>query len=93
MPALANLLSMKEFSAEKNRKEAFTLKQKAKVFVLGTFHMFEHEGLDSEKRQLEIGQLVSKLGKFKPTKIAVEIVPKDSKYYNEKYKQCKLGIC
>lgn len=53
--------------------------------------MSEHEGLDSEERQIEIQQLVSKLEKFKPTKIAVEMVPEDSEYYNEKYKQYKLG--
>ena len=65
--------------------------EKAKVLVLGTFHMSEHKGLDSEKRQIEIEELVSKLEKFKPTKIAVEMVPEDSEYCNEKYKQYKLG--
>ncbi|CAM3248881.1 DUF5694 domain-containing protein [Filibacter tadaridae] len=65
--------------------------EKAKVLVLGTFHMSEHEGLDSEGRQIEIEELVSKLEKFKPTKIAVEMVPKDSEYYNGKYNQYKLG--
>ena len=53
--------------------------------------MSEHKGLDSEKRQTEIEKLVSKLEKFKPTKIAVEMVPEDSEYYNEKYKQYKSG--
>lgn len=53
--------------------------------------MSEHEGLDSEKRQIEIEELVSKLEKFKPTKIAVEMVPEDSEYYNEKYNQYKRG--
>ena len=65
--------------------------EKAKVLVLGTFHMSEHKGLDSEKRQNEIEELVSKLENFKPTKIAVEMVPEDSECYNEKYKQYKLG--
>jgi hypothetical protein len=65
--------------------------EKAKVLVLGTFHMSEHEGLYSEKRQTEIEELVSKLEKFKPTKIAVEMVPGDCEYYNEKYKQYKMG--
>ena len=40
---------------------------------------------------IEIEELVSKLEKFKPTKIAVEMVPEDSEYYNEKYSQYKLG--
>lgn len=65
--------------------------EKAKVLVLGTFHMSEHKGLNSERRQTEIEELVSKLVSFKPTKIAVEMVPKDSEYCNEKYKQYKLG--
>ncbi len=65
--------------------------EKAKVLVLGTFHMAEHEGLDSPKRQAEIEELVSALEKYKPTKIAVEMVPGDSESYNEEYKQYKLG--
>lgn len=65
--------------------------EKAKVLVLGTFHMSEHEGLNSERRQTEIEELVSKLASFKPTKIAVEMIPEDSEYCNEKYKQYKLG--
>ncbi|MED3550211.1 DUF5694 domain-containing protein [Cytobacillus praedii] len=65
--------------------------EKAKVLVLGTFHMFEHEGLNSEKRQTEIQELVSKLAEFQPTKIAVEMIPEDSEFVNEKYKQYKLA--
>lgn len=55
--------------------------------------MSEHKGLYSEKRQTDIKELVSELEKFKPTKIAVEMVPEDGEYYNGKYKQYKLGIC
>jgi len=65
--------------------------EKAKVLVLGSFHMSEYEGLNSEKRQRGIVELVSKLEKFKPTKIAVEMVPEDSESCNEKFKQYKLG--
>lgn len=69
-----------------------SLKQeKSKVLVLGSFHMFEHEGLDSEKRQLEIEGLVAKLEKFKPTKIAVEMTPEDGADTNESYKKYKAG--
>lgn len=53
--------------------------------------MSEYEGLNSEKRQREIEELVSKLEKFKPTKIAVEMVPEDSESCNEEFKQYKLG--
>ncbi|WP_369379614.1 DUF5694 domain-containing protein [Lysinibacillus fusiformis] len=66
--------------------------EKAKVLVLGSFHMSEHEGLNSERRQIEIENLVSKLARFKPTKIAVEMVPEDSEYCNKKYKQYKSGV-
>lgn len=66
--------------------------EKAKVLILGTFHMSEHEGLNSERRQNEIVDLVSKLARFKPTKIAVEMVPEESEYCNEKYKQYKSGV-
>lgn len=65
--------------------------EKAKVLVLGTFHMFEQEGLDSERRQTEIEELVSKLASYNPTKIAIEMVPEESEYCNEKYKRYKLG--
>src|SRR5699024_5604207 len=53
--------------------------------------MSEYEGLNSEKRQREIEELVSKLERFKPTKIAVEMVPEDSESCNEKFKKYKLG--
>jgi hypothetical protein len=43
--------------------------EKAKILVLGTFHMFEHEGLNSLKRQTEIEELVTKLAKFEPTRL------------------------
>lgn len=65
--------------------------EKAKVLVLGTFHMFEHEGLNSLKRQAEIDALVSKLTNFKPTKIAVEMVPENSEFINAKYRQYQSG--
>ncbi|WP_342558131.1 DUF5694 domain-containing protein [Metasolibacillus sp. FSL K6-0083] len=65
--------------------------KKAKILVLGSFHMSEHKGLHSERRQTEIEKLVSQLASFNPTKIAVEMVPEESDYCNEKYKQYKLG--
>ncbi|MBD7909662.1 DUF5694 domain-containing protein [Sporosarcina gallistercoris] len=64
---------------------------KAKILILGTFHMSEYEELHSEKRQTEIQELVLKIARFQPTKIAVEMVPKDSGYFNEKYDQYKSG--
>lgn len=65
--------------------------EKAKILILGTFHMSEYEELHSEKRQTEIEELVIKIARFQPTKIAVEMVPEDSAYFNEKYAQFKSG--
>ena len=63
------------------------IQEKAKVFILGSFHMSEVEGLDVDQRQMEIEELVSKIEKFKPTKIAVEMEPKDSEACNEQFKR------
>lgn len=65
--------------------------EKAKVLVLGTFHMSEHENLDSEKRQIEIEELVSKLASFEPTKIAVEMAVDKAELLNEKYTKYNVG--
>ncbi|MGN7408693.1 DUF5694 domain-containing protein [Sporosarcina sp. SAFN-010] len=67
------------------------MQKKAKILVLGTFHMFEHEGLNSETRQTEIEELVSKLAIYKPTKIAVEMVAEENEEFNEKYIQYRSG--
>ena len=64
--------------------------RKAKVLILGTFHMNEYEELTCEKRQNEIIELVAKLANFKPTKIAVEMVAEEHNSLNEKYKKYKL---
>ena len=70
----------------------FSLKRgKAKVLVLGTFHMFEHDGLYSEKRQVEIEELVSKIADFKATKIAVEMATEKTECLDKKYEQYKLA--
>ena len=65
--------------------------EKAKILVVGTFHMSEYESLSSERRQTEMEELVSKLASFKPTKIAVEMIPEHGEDCNEKFKQYKLG--
>ncbi|MCL2605167.1 MAG: DUF5694 domain-containing protein [Defluviitaleaceae bacterium] len=53
----------------------------AQVMTLGTFH-FNQEGLhylniQSDARQSEVCEVVDRISKFKPTKIAVERVPAD----------------
>ncbi|QSX04638.1 hypothetical protein JYG23_07940 [Sedimentibacter sp. zth1] len=66
---------------------------KSKIMILGTFHMASFKDLfntnvvdlASDKRQKEIIQLVDKIKKFSPTKIAVEIEYKYSDKINESY--------
>jgi hypothetical protein len=65
-------------------------REKAKVLVLGTFHMSEHEDLYSEKRQTDIEELVSIVANYGPTKIAVEMVAEKNEVLNKKYKQYKF---
>ena len=62
---------------------------KPAVMILGTYHM-GNPGLDlhnvkaddvrAEKRQKELVELMTVLKKFKPTKIAVEFTPEETKY-------------
>jgi hypothetical protein len=66
---------------------------KPKIMILGTFHMSNNkdlfnsnvEDLASDKRQNEILELVNKVKKFNPTKIAVEYEYKNNKKLNENY--------
>lgn len=66
---------------------------KPKIMILGTFHMGSYKSLYntdfddlmSDKRQKEIMELVDKIKKFKPTKIAVEREYKYEDELNEKY--------
>lgn len=67
------------------------LKEKAQILILGTFHMREVEGLDTERRVKEIKEVVSKIKQFHPTKIAVEMEPKDSKRCNAQLKSYQDG--
>ncbi|QTD40106.1 DUF5694 domain-containing protein [Sporosarcina sp. Te-1] len=72
---------------------------KPKVMVVGMFHMgetpdqykVEVDNLLSEKRQREIGEVVERLGAFKPTKVAVELEKKHNEWLNDKYKSYLEG--
>ena len=64
---------------------------KPTVLVLGTFHMSEYEELHSHKRQEEMDELINQVVKFKPTKIAVEMVADMNDSLNIKYKQYRFG--
>lgn len=68
--------------------------KKPHLLVLGSYHM-ANPGLDVAKsevtdvllpeRQKQITQLVQQLGKFKPTRIAVEVAPEKCSSVQEKY--------
>ncbi len=69
--------------------------KKPEIFILGSFHMSEVEGLETNRRQQEIQELVSKVKEFQPTKIAVEMEPKDSATSDEQFKnfqQCSFSL-
>lgn len=71
----------------------------AKVLIVGTFHMAK-PGLDmfnpsvkdvlGERRQREIADVVGRLARFKPTKVALEYPP-DSRKPPERYAAFKAG--
>ncbi|CAG9621758.1 DUF5694 domain-containing protein [Sutcliffiella rhizosphaerae] len=64
---------------------------KPRILVLGTFHMSSYEELNSQERQEEINELVSKLEKFHPTKIAVEMEVSKNEELNKRYRLYKYG--
>lgn len=72
---------------------------KPKVLIVGTFHFggspdyiqVETDNLLSEKRQKEIIEIVGRLAKFNPTKIAVEYVKENEEILNEEYKNFLKG--
>jgi hypothetical protein len=78
-------------------------KPKPEVLLLGVFH-FAGEQVDastapaslrvdmlSPERQKQIGQLVKSLAAFKPTKIAIEVEPRQQKYYDSLYHEYAAG--
>ncbi len=80
----------------------FIGKHKSKAMVLGVFH-FENPGLDGykpkfafnileEKRQIELDTLLSKIAKYKPTKILLEWSRNDmDSIANQRYKNYLNG--
>ncbi|XXM72327.1 DUF5694 domain-containing protein [Lysinibacillus sphaericus] len=68
---------------------------KPKVMVLGTFHMrytpdiyrFDVDDLLNDERQQEIREVVEKIKRFKPTKMAFEVVKEKDEELNEEYRQ------
>ncbi|WP_252183598.1 DUF5694 domain-containing protein [Rossellomorea vietnamensis] len=66
---------------------------KPKIMILGTFHMrytpdlyrVEADDLLSDKRQKEIKEVVEKVKRFRPTKIAFEVVKEEEGELNREY--------
>jgi hypothetical protein len=78
-------------------------KPKPEVLLLGMFH-FAGEQVDanttpvnlrvdmlSAQRQFQVERLVKSLAKFKPTKIAIEVSPRQERYYDSLYRAYKVG--
>ncbi|HJZ13320.1 MAG TPA: DUF5694 domain-containing protein, partial [Acidobacteriota bacterium] len=70
---------------------------RARILLLGTFH-FKDAGLDdyrpqhdidilSPERQKQVLELVQKLGRFRPTKVAIEVKPEDQSFIDERYNE------
>ena len=75
----------------------FKNQKKSKVMILGTFH-FNDGGHDTYKpkysvnikspeRQAEVKKLVELLSNFKPTKVAIENMPKRQKFHDSLYSE------
>ncbi len=68
----------------------------AEIMILGTYHMdnprLDAKNLEADdvllpKRQREIAELIEKLGRFSPTKIAIEAAYSDKADWNNRYKK------
>lgn len=97
--AAALLLVISFCASSAQTKDASCGERAAQIMILGTYHM-DNPGQDAfnlkaddvlgEKRQREIAELVEKLTRFKPTKIAVE-APYRSTAYPDRYQKFLAG--
>lgn len=97
--AAALLVVVSFYAAEGQTKDPSCGDKSAKILILGTYHM-DNPGQDAinlqaddvlgEKRQREIAELVERLARFKPTKIAVE-APYRSTAYPDRYRKFLAG--
>lgn len=97
--AAALLLAVSFCASAAQTKDPSCGDKSAQILILGTYHM-DNPGQDAinlraddvlgEKRQREIIELVDRLGRFKPTKIAVE-APYRSTAYPERYQKFVAG--
>ena len=72
---------------------------KAKVMILGTFHLrytpdlYRRDigGIDNSERQQEIRQVIDHVKEFRPTKIAFEVVKRENDRLNAEYERYLKG--
>ncbi|GMK37349.1 hypothetical protein PCCS19_04020 [Paenibacillus sp. CCS19] len=75
--------------------------KKPKLMILGTFHMgpsndlFSHQLQDilTDKRQQEIVEVVERIKRYRPTKLALEVETRNSEIINGQYEQYLAGTC
>lgn len=81
-------------------KETSCSDKSAQLLILGTYHMdnprLDAKNLEADdvllpKRQREIAELIEKLARFNPTKIAVEAPYSDKAIWNNRYKKFLAG--
>lgn len=97
MLAAAALLTL---PAAGRAQSAATPPSRAQVLVLGTYHManpgldyanMEADDVRTPKRQQELEALAARLAAWKPTKIAVEVLPARDSMVQARYAQWRAG--
>ena len=91
--------AMSQSQTDIAKGETFCNDKSSKIMILGTYHM-DNPGRDSvnlsaddvlsERRQAEINELLDRLARFKPTKIAIESQYR-SPYWPNRYKKYLAG--
>ncbi len=84
------------FGQQKKDKPAY---KKIQILLLGTFHFHQsldsnsrlHSNLFTEKRQQEVGEIVSNLAAFAPDKIFIERKTSEQAYTDSLYAEYKKG--
>jgi len=97
--SLVSISPMSQTQSDIARDETSCTPTSARIMILGTYHM-DNPGLDtvnlsaddvlSNKRQAEMADLLDKLARFNPTKIAIEAQYK-STYWPNLYKKYLAG--
>ncbi|MEJ7576794.1 MAG: DUF5694 domain-containing protein [Pyrinomonadaceae bacterium] len=88
-----------QVNSDISQKESPCTAQSAKILILGTYHMdnprLDAKNLEADdvllpRRQREITELIEKLARFKPTKIAIE-APYRNTTWTDRYKKYLAG--